>query len=322
MPIVLLAWTIDTERGDAVACAMAERPALLRGVRIADALALTALAVVLVPASALAAAGPTTISTTARDPSAYGGDLVYEAGGNGYLRRDGRTRRLPGREPAVGDGRIAWRNGNAVTIADRGSLATRIRLLLPGAGKLAVSQQWLAYRVGSGAGDRIYARRLSAAPGSSSRLVAAAKAPSQLGRPSLSGGRLAYHLAGTKRSQIRIVDLASGRSRVVARGGARGQVINPALGTESLLYERLTYCRQTLVLRRGGRERVLATLGQLATRDEGFGKGHTTQGSEPSHCHPERKPTATQLWTTALTSRWAYLTLARGSATRLLRLAR
>ena len=81
---------------------MAERPAILRGFRLADATALLVCALAL--AAAPASAASRTKVAAASDPSAAGGAVVYEKSGAGVLLRDGTESPLPGHDPALGGG--------------------------------------------------------------------------------------------------------------------------------------------------------------------------------------------------------------------------
>jgi cytochrome c biogenesis protein CcdA len=310
LPIVALAPAAERPAGLAVAAIMAERPGLLRGLRALDAAAVAACAAALAPATALAA--PTRLAAPASDPSAAGGDVAWELpSGGGVLLRGGRPLRLAGDDPVLGESRMAWRDGDVVTVADRATLAPQAQFALPDAGELAVADRWLAWRSIRGPVDVMWA--LSLVPGATPRRIAQIAVPGQLGRPSLSGDRLAYHVASHARSAIRLVDLGTGRRRTVLRGRG-GQVLNPALYDPGLLYVRLSSCRQRLRLRSlrpGGRDRVLATAGPLGRRDEGHEHHHTAQGSEPTRC-PDRLPRAREtFWTTALDATSAYLVTVR-----------
>ncbi len=292
VPIVLLAWTIDTERGDAVACAMAERPApAARRARRRRARAGRRRGRARALDGARRLDDDLQVAPVTRAPRAR--DLVYEVGTQGYLRRGRPTRTLPGRAPAVGDDRIAWRNGDVVTVAERltaRSAQPAHRSAAPASSP--ISHGWLAYRVVSGSGDRIYARRLDAAP-------SAPEPARRLGqRP---GPARPPHAVGLPHRLPRDVDQAlvhphrRPRDRQAPR--VRPRRARPGPEPRDRAEERPLRAPDLLQADAraapGGREQVLATLGQLATRDEGFGHGHTHQGSEPSQCHPERKPTST-----------------------------
>ena len=144
LPVVALAPVRGTAAGARAVEAMAMRPALLRGLRVADGAALAACALVL-------ATGPASAAVVVHEPAtdpAVAGDVVALAvpGANGLLLRAGLPVALPGTDPAAGGSLVAWRNGDTVTVADAASLAPRVQLSLPGVSKLAVSDGWLAWR--------------------------------------------------------------------------------------------------------------------------------------------------------------------------------
>ena len=319
LPVVILAPLHGTRFADRVLALMAEHPATLRGLRLADGVALAWCALALAPGTALAA---TVVARGATDPTVAGGDLAWQAqGGSGMLLRAGRVTALPGVDPALGGPFAAWRSGGSVTLARRSDLQPLRSLSLPGARKLAVSAGWLAYRtIRSDGRDAILALPLARSGGA--RVVARAPAGRQLGRPDLDGDRLAFHIAGPSGTRIVVVNLRTGRRRTMLRSGPR-ELLNPALVGSRLLYASISLCGQQLVLARRGRSRVLMRGRPLAGTDAGFDPGHTSQGSGTGPC-PHRAETANMLWTTALSARFAYVTLLRtttGAAT-LLRVRR
>jgi len=166
-----------------------------------------------------------------------------------------------------------------------------------------VSSHWLVWRARRPSGDAIGAVKL--ADPRSVRRVAAAPAPGQLGRPDLDGDRLVFHVAGPGGSAIREVNLRTGRRRTRARA-RRAQLLGPSLLGRALLFVRLDRCRQRLILRRRGRTRVLLRRGPLAGSDVGFDPGHTSQGG--MHPCPLLRGSRLMLWSTALSSRFAYVT--------------
>ena len=219
---------------------------------------------------------------------------------------------LPGSDPALGGGHVAWRVGHLVTVADQVTLEPVLTRNVPAAGKLAVSRRWLAWRARRRRADVIGAVRLDRP--ASVRRVASARSPVQLGRPDLDGDRLVYHVAGPRGSAIRQVNLRTGRRRTRVRA-RHAQLLAPALLGHALLYVRVRRCGQQLVLRRRGRGRVLLRRGPLAGSDLGFDRGHTPQGSlRPCAV---RRASRVMLWSTAISSRYAYVTtLVPGAAGR------
>ena len=134
-------------RGNRACATMAERPAILRGFRLADATALLVCALAL--AAAPASAASRTKVAAASDPSAAGGAVVYEKSGAGVLLRDGTESPLPGHDPALGGGYVAWLSGNQVTIATAATLAPAVIFDAPGADAVAVSSTWIVWRTAS-----------------------------------------------------------------------------------------------------------------------------------------------------------------------------
>jgi hypothetical protein len=348
VPVVLLAPIADLELGGRILASMTQRASLLRGLRVADALALVLCAsllvapagafsgragvraepagVVAVPAAhgarmsgtfALAAAG----YAGRVDPSVAAGELAWqEPGVGGFLAAAGNTRQLPGENPALGGGLIAWRTEAAITVADRLTLAPHLSVSAPGADLLAVSDRWLVYRVppASGAGGgryALFAVRLSA-PGEPALEVASARVPAQVGRPALQGDTVVFHLVTPRYSQIVAVNLANRHSRIL-REARFTQLLNPSLQGTRLLYVSVGECSQQLVLgpafaRSGGRDRVIASRPTDVPRTGGYEPGAIREGRTPHHCiGPSVGPDGRVLsyWTTALSPTTAFLTL-------------
>jgi hypothetical protein len=273
------------------------------------ALAAGSLLVALVSGGARAA---TPIASRAGDPGAAEADVVWqEPGVGGFLLRDGQRTQLPGTDPAVGGPYIAWRAGDLVTVAARDTLVPVLELPLPGVQKLAVSAHWLAYRVAVTSGSQ-QIRALSFAEPTSVRELTHAKARGVLGRPSLAGDVVVYHVAGAGGSALFSVDLASGKRRLL-RSSRQAQLLNPARVGGKLLYERLSRCAQEVrlgPLDGNGPGRVLYRLPPLAGQDSGHERRHTGQG-EHLPCPFRFRPTSRMLWTTALTETTAYVTVLR-----------
>jgi len=278
-------------------------PQLLRG------LAAGSLLVALVAGQARAA---TPIASPAGDPGAAEADVVWqEPGVGGFLLRDGQRTQLPGTDPTVGGPYIAWRSGDVVTVAARDTLVPVLELPLPGVEKLAVSEHWLTYRVAvTKTSEQI--RALSLADPASVRTLTHTRAPGVLGRPSLAGDVVVYHLVGAGGSALYSVDLATGKRRLL-RSSRQVQLRSPARVGGKLLYVRLSRCSQELrlgPLDGNGPGRVLYRLPPLAGQDAGHEPGHTHQG-EHQPCPFRFRPTSRMLWTTALTETTAYVTVLR-----------
>jgi hypothetical protein len=324
LPVVLMAPRYAT-LGRRLELKMAEQPALLRRLRLADGALLALLAVALLSSDGASAAQ--LVAPGATDPSRAGSALAWErVGGVGAVLLDGAARsELPAQAVALGGRYVATRDGSTIAVRDRASGALVVERAVAGdATQLAVSDRWLVWRTTSHAGgDRLWALPLpvaQAVPATGAngiaRLVAGGARRESIDRPALSGDHLAYAATTAGGSVIEIVNLATRRRR---RALARtGQLSQPSLDGGRLLYVQSTYCSQRLrVVRtstlRGAR--TLLRIGTTARRDEGHEHGYTTQGSEPSRC-PRGTPgrTGTLLWTTALAGRDAYVTLLRPGA--------
>ncbi len=318
LPVALVAPVADRPLGVAITAAMAERPLLLRGLRAADGLLLAACAVVLAAAPASASGPGSTaavrrVATRATDPSTAGRGLAWQAPGRGAVVRGAGTARHPrGTDPALAPGLLALRRGNRVVVRRTRGGARVVDRVVPGAEKLAVSRRWLAVRVTRRGTARILARRLRR--GGRFRVVATVRGARRLGRPALDGDRLVFHVAGARGSALRLVNLRTGRGRVL-RSSPVTQFLNPAIGAHRLLYVEVATCAQRLRLAplgRGGRTRTLLAIGTTARRDSGNDRGHTDQGAGPGRCpRGTPHPTSLMLWTTALARGTAYVTLLR-----------
>lgn len=139
---------------------------------------------------------------------------------------------------------------------------------------VADNGRWHVERVGSAVGDRM---ELVNADGSR-RLLAAANAPAQLGRPALDGDRLVFHQAGRFASKLIEFDLATGKQTTL-RSTRRGVMLNPALSGDRLLYVHSTFERQKLRLGsriaklNGERDKVPFSMVPTARRDKGYENG-------------------------------------------------
>jgi hypothetical protein len=263
---------------------------------------------------ALAAGGAsaaTPVASPAGDPSVQGTDLVWqEPGVGGFLLRNGQQTQLPGNDPALGDTRIAWHVGDDVTVADSATLAPVLQEAIPGVQKLAVSDQWLVYRIAVSGKEELRAQSL--ADPTSTKTLTQPKAPGRLGRPGLTGDLVLYHVAGPGGSALFSYDLATDK-RSQLRSSKVAQLLNPARLGGKLLYVRIARCSQQLrlgPLDANGAGRVLYKLPPLAGQDAGHERGHTHQGEHLPCTHPP-KPTSRMLWTTALSGTEAYVTVLR-----------
>ena len=313
LPVVVLAPLAGTQRGADAHAAMAERPAILRALRAADAVALCACAAALWAAPAQAAS---VFAVPATDPSADGALVAFqEPGGGGVIARPGAREPAPGPHPAVGGGKLAWVGDGTVEVRSQADPAY-VFTLPAAADSVAVSGGWVAWRTQEEGRDALYASPLPpAAP--AARRVARAGAGTTLGRPALAGDRLLFHVAGTARSRIDQVRLATGR-RSTLRSAPRTLLLNPSSDGSRLLYVRSTFQRQQLLigsLRRRAVRRDHSLYGTVPTgrRDA----GHEPGESHHAHGWPRKLPprpeagVSVTLWSTALASGSAYVTRLR-----------
>jgi hypothetical protein len=181
---------------------------------------------------------------------------------------------------------------------------------VPRVDALAVSDRWLVTRSTTAAGDALVAQPLADA--AAARTIQSVRRPAQIGRPSLDGDVVVFHVATLHGSRIVETNLATSASRVVRRS-VTALVSNPSLLGGRLLYARQTALAQTLELGPAwttGSDRVLYRLGSPAPHDLGHQPGYSSVTRTP---HPTTARWT--LWTTALSPTQAYVTLLpRGAA--------
>ena len=314
LPVVVLAPLAAHPVGIRAGELMAERPGILRGFRAADALAMAACALVL-GAGVVQAADERVTAQSAADPTVAGGDLAWRTpDGAGMLRRAGNDTPLAGTHPALGGDHLAVHTTDGVVVTRRSDGAAVRTLPIGGTDPLAVSDDWVAVRSATSRGDRMDAWSLA---DGTRRTVMSVRAPAQLGRPSLDGNQLVFHVAG-RASRIVEADLAAGRRRNL-RTGERIGFTNPSVHNGSLLYVRTSPYSQSLQLGPRTRPRADGTILRIAPNvdaDAGHERGRrphrrTNQPARPAPRGPEG--TVSTLWTTALTSDTAYVTRLRQS---------
>jgi hypothetical protein len=301
LPIVAIAPLVHGPIGVRVCAAMAERPAILRAIRLADAAALLL-------AGAAILAGPSSAATRigdGTDPSAAEGAVVWTTPAGGVKLREGQpgTTAVPA-HAVLGGSLIAWRDGDSVHVAGAEDLAPVLDVTVPGVDALAVSDTWLVTRAPTSTGEVLAAIQI-AVPTQATR-VATVNRPAHLGRPSLDLETLVYHVATQHESRIVAFDLATARSRVLRRSRL-ALLTNPALLGGALLYVRQTDSAQLLQLgpaAPGRLDRVLYRLAAPAVHDAGHEPGYSRKTRT-------RRPRTAQwtLWTSALSGTRAYVTL-------------
>ena len=277
---------------------MAEQPALLRRLRLADGALLAALAVAFLATGSASAAQLSPAPTT--DPSRAGSTLAWERlGGAGAVFVDGDARsELPAQTVAIGGRYVATRDGSTITVRDRASGAVVVERARRGrdAARRLESLAGVAHDP-PGGGDRLWALPLpvaQAVPAQSRRaerrahrrdraLVAGGARRESIDRPALSGDHLAY--AATTRGGSAHRDRQPRDAQTPPGARARsGQLSQPSLDGGRLLYVQSSWCSQRLrVVRTSAlrRPRTLLRIGTTARRDEGHEHDYTTQGSEP-----------------------------------------
>jgi hypothetical protein len=253
------------------------------------------------------------IAENATDPTVDGTLLAWHQGGApGILYSGGQATQLGGTHPALGGARLAVIGNNAISIRQTSGPPFSLTVPAPGADAVAVSAQWVAWRArGPQGGDLMFAAPLAGGP---PRQVAKA---TELGRPALEGGRLAYHVTGRTGGRIVIADLATGKRSTVRRQ-RRALLLNPSLHDGELAYVRNVYRRQELRVgpqsrRSPQRDQRLWSTVPTGRRDAGYepGKKHHRHGwPHKLWPRPKRGLSAT-VWTTALAADVAYVALLR-----------
>jgi hypothetical protein len=292
LPIALIALIADRDSGVAITEAMAERPAIYRGFRFGDGVALLGAAAALIVAVPAGAAH--TESKPAADPSAGADAIAYQRpDGGGFLRRGGEDIRLPGHDPALGDGRLAVIEAGRITILSAKDLHRVGSVPAAGADAVAISAHWLAWRAHRHGRDFMRARRITnpAAPGPQRSLGSAGRR-AQLGRPGLDDNRLVYARAQQSENVIVKRVLGAKRKKDAKSTLLRSRLVG--LSNPSVRGNRLLYVRSTPG---GDRLKIRA----VAAR----GPGRTLLS----------RPRGT-LWSTALSQKRAYVTLIHGTRPR------
>lgn len=297
LPICALAPVAHRRAGRSVVDAMAQRPVVLSVVR-----RLAAACLVVVAAAALVgdAEGATRLGA-GTDPSASGTTVVWTSPAGGVARDEGtaETRTVPA-HAAVGGSLIAWRDGDTVHVAQLADLTPVVDVTVPGVTAVAVSDTWLVTRARNELDARLVADPTTVVH------VATTRSAAQLGRPSLDGELLVYHVATARLSTIVSFDLATSARRTV-RKSKTSLLTNPSLLGGELLYDRQTSRAQLVELGplgNGARDRVVYRLAAPSVHDAGHEHGYSRQTRNVP------PPTAKwRLWTTALSGTQAYVTL-------------
>jgi hypothetical protein len=259
------------------------------------------------------------IAIDASDPSADAGVVAWHRPGRaGVLARNGGTEEAPGPHPAVGGGLLAWIRDGSIEVRSLAGQGFRRTLPAPGADAVAVSARWVAWRARREGGDDLIAVPLGGGPAVPAD---SADAPAQLGRPSLAGDVVVWHVAGPGGSRIRGRALPDGPSTTLRRERRR-QLLNPsALEDGLLLYVGASHKRQELRLgpltkQSPKRDGVLWDTVPTGRRDRGHepGKRHDRHGWPRRMWRRPPAGRSDTLWTTALAPDAAYVTRLRQDA--------
>ena len=339
VPVIVLAPLQETECGVDLAAGMAERPVVLRAIRAAGAVALSVAAVALALGGVSASAATQSVLTdNGTDPSAVAGSVAWQLpGGQGLVSHDGGTAQpLPGTDPALGPDTIVWREGETLVIAERRTLRELLRVPAPGAEEPATSARWLVWRALEPKGDVLRALDLQTG-GRDPVDVRRVRAPDRIGRPSLDGDRVVFHVAQRRESRIEEIYLPSRRRTTLRVGRSGAQLLNPSEQGGQLLHVRSSAERQLVLigprrLRRGRGDRSLLRMHPVVRRDAGREPGRERHhegypgGRAPKL--PERAPpgVTVTLWSTALAPGAAYVSRIRrtsaGTSNTIMRLTR
>ena len=323
LPVVAIAPLCDRPAGIRVTELMTQRPAIYRGFRLGDAVALTAVAVAAM--TALPAGAAVRVASGSGEPTTARAEFAYQsAAGPGILRRAGRSVRLPGRLPAIGGPYIAVRRPGKIVLLARRGLARRAVLPARRVDGIAISAGWVAYRTRRAGRDLIKVRRifhLGIGDGTSAgvrglgfgaaRVVAASRGGGGLSRPAIYRRVLLYSSSSRRRSAVLERLLGTDRRRTLVRS-RRWLVSEPSVWAGAFAYVRSTNERQQLRVRsRHGRGtgRVVLALPAISYRDRDHDSGHHRL---PTRIHPPvLRRTNWSLVGTAIAPDRVYATLLR-----------
>ena len=263
LPILALAPLAGRPTGIRATELMCEHPGVYLGLRSGDAaaLAVSALALIVVPGSAGAAG---TNVPNATDPSATADALLFQRlGGPAMISRGGHAVPLPGSHPAIGGRYVATVQGDSVQLFDRGTLAPVAQIPAAGADAVAVSDLWLAYRASGRGGDAIHIRYIAnpAAPAPPLQIASQGGA-GQLSRPAIDGRILLYAVATPRGSRVVQRLMGSRKHRALVRS-RRLLLFDPSVNGRSFAYVRADARRSRLMVRKRhahGAGRVLLSL--------------------------------------------------------------
>jgi hypothetical protein len=196
--------------------AAVERLTSRRGTLLrANVVALVACGILLAVAPA-AGAGVTRIAQNALDPAVDRGNVAFATEGGDVVVRpaSGPDRTYNGAtEPSLSGPFLAYRDSAGIRVI-RWADGTEVRRIAgPNVSKPALDWPRIAFVRRASPYDRLYVRNFVSGK---LKLYSSVRLPTDLGRPSLRHGRLAWHTATRKESKIMVVTLASGARRTMA----------------------------------------------------------------------------------------------------------
>jgi hypothetical protein len=196
--------------------------------------------------------------------------------------------------PALFGSRVAYQDALGVAVANWRDPTQEVIRVEGRLEKPGLWGRWLVYRKYHGhelaranrpehAGHERYTLHLHDLVAGTTRTIAESGDGVEIGRPSIAGDRIAWHIFGTGGSKIVLYRISTGRKTVLLRT-KRWMLANPSLTRARIIWVRDTSVDSTLYTRRldGTRIRVVATV--------------------------RRPPTNYWLWTTWLYDGQAYVT--------------
>ncbi len=222
----------------------------------------------LLVAAGLIAVSPAVAQSATRgeyDPAASGRVLAVSVSDDAGAAVIVRPPSLPevrfdgGRSPALDGDLLAYADDAGLRVV-RWRTGEEVARLEGTLTKPALDYPLVAYvRQVAGGGQRLETRNVVSGR---IRTVAQVGRGSDLGRPALRAGRIAWHVAAGRRSQIRLGPADGSRPAVVVASSVTGLQVNPSLGSGRIAWVEQAASISALRLRpiRGGAVRTLTTL--------------------------------------------------------------
>lgn len=208
--------------------AAVERLTSRRGLLLrANVVALVACGLLLALAPA-AGAGVTRIAQNAYDPTVDRGNVAFASEGGSVVVRPAAGGEIPypnATEPSLSGPFLAYRDSAGIRVV-RWADGTEVRRIAsPNVSKPALDWPRLAFVRRDPPYDKLFVRNLVTG---NVTLHATVRLPTDLGRPSIRHGRLAWHVQTRRESKIMVLTLSSGARRAIARTRI-GMLGNPSV---------------------------------------------------------------------------------------------